>query len=160
MALRPPCRYDAVGSAPTQLAATRSQRHGHTNDSMPSRSDRHRSPFRLFFALGFLIAAAVVWALRAYFHLPLLVCYLVGVNFTTVCAYAYDKAAAVRDFRRVPERLLNLCAAAGGTPAALLSQKIFHHKTVKRSFQMWFWGICAAQLTLLAAWIYFGMADR
>ncbi|MDB5288770.1 MAG: hypothetical protein JWL69_11 [Phycisphaerales bacterium] len=127
---------------------------------MPSRSDRRRSPFRLFLGLGLLIAAAVVWALRAYAHFPLLVCYLVGVNFTTMCAYAYDKAAAIRAYRRVPERLLNLCAAAGGTPAAFLSQKIFRHKTVKRSFRMWFWGICAAQLTLLAAWIYFGMPDR
>ncbi|MDB5304241.1 MAG: cold-shock DNA-binding domain protein [Phycisphaerales bacterium] len=127
---------------------------------MPSRSDRRRSPFRLFFALSLLIGAGAVWPLRTYLGLPWLACYLAGINLSATCAYAYDKAAAVRGYRRVPEKLLSLLAAVGGTPAAFLSQKVFRHKTIKRSGQMWFWGICAAQLALLAAWIYFAMPGK
>src|SRR5258707_13946162 len=124
---------------------------------MPCQSDRGHSQFGLFLGLGLLSSAAVVWTLRAYFHFPPLACYLAGINFATVCAYAYDKAAAIRGGLRVPERMLNLLTAAGGTPGAFASQKIFRHKTVKRSFQIWFWGICAAQLALLAAWVCYGM---
>lgn len=127
---------------------------------MPSRNVRHRSPFRLFLALSLIVGTAAAWALRAQAGLSLLVCYLGGINLATALAYLYDKAAAIRGYGRIPERLLHLLAAAGGSPAALVSQFAFRHKTIKRSFQMWFWAIFAVQLTALAGWIYYQTSVR
>lgn len=70
---------------------------------------------------------------------------LAGVNVATLALYAYDKAVAGGRWRRVPERTLHLFALIGGTPAALLGQIWFRHKTVKRSFQAVFWLIVVAQ---------------
>ncbi|WP_198003618.1 DUF1294 domain-containing protein [Neisseria shayeganii] len=53
--------------------------------------------------------------------------------------YAYDKAAAVRGFRRVPERLLHGLALANGWPGAWLAQAFLRHKTRKSGFLRVFW---------------------
>jgi uncharacterized membrane protein YsdA (DUF1294 family) len=80
--------------------------------------------------------------------------YLLAINFFTFSTYAYDKWSAPREGRRVPERTLHLFAALGGTPAALAGQYFLHHKNRKRSFQIRFWLIMAAQAALLIGWIW------
>lgn len=56
--------------------------------------------------------------------------------------YGIDKRAAQRDARRIPERTLQLLAAAGGWPGALLAQAVFRHKHRKPDFQ-WIFLLCA-----------------
>ncbi len=56
-------------------------------------------------------------------------------------AYGLDKRRAVRDGRRIPERVLQASALLGGWPGAFLAQQVFRHKTLKASFRLVFWGI-------------------
>ncbi len=64
--------------------------------------------------------------------------------------YGYDKRAARRGTWRVPERVLHGLALLGGSPGALLGQRVFRHKTAKRSFQFAFWAIVVLQVALIA----------
>lgn len=68
-----------------------------------------------------------------------LVFHAVSINITTFIAYFVDKRAAVRHAWRVPENTLHLLEFLGGWLGALLAQKIFRHKTAKKSFRNMFW---------------------
>jgi uncharacterized membrane protein YsdA (DUF1294 family) len=81
--------------------------------------------------------------------------YLIAVNVCTFVCYGYDKAAARRGWLRVPEVLLHLLAALGGTLAAWVAQQIFRHKTIKGSFRRVFWLIVAAQAAGVGLWVYY-----
>lgn len=67
-----------------------------------------------------------------------LVFHLVSVNITTFVAYGLDKRAAVRHAWRVPENTLHALEFLGGWLGALIAQKLFRHKTNKKSFQKMF----------------------
>jgi uncharacterized membrane protein YsdA (DUF1294 family) len=56
----------------------------------------------------------------------------------TLAVYGKDKWAAKHQRWRTPERTLHLLALLGGWPGAFLGQKLFTHKTSKRSFQRLF----------------------
>jgi len=68
-------------------------------------------------------------------------------------AYGADKAAAQRGESRTSEKALHLMAAAGGWPGALVAQRVFRHKTMKRSFRRVFWLTVTANCLALAAWV-------
>ena len=61
-------------------------------------------------------------------------------------AYMKDKYAAQRDAWRTPESTLHLLDAIGGWPGGIIAQKVFHHKTIKQSFQFGFWLSVAANV--------------
>jgi uncharacterized membrane protein YsdA (DUF1294 family) len=82
----------------------------------------------------------------------LLVAWLAGVSVAAFAYYAYDKLAAARAQFRIPERVLLGLALLGGTPGALLSMLLFHHKTRKGSFVRRFGLVALAQVVLLMAW--------
>ncbi len=48
--------------------------------------------------------------------------------------YGLDKAQAVAEGRRIPEKTLHQMAFLGGFPGGLLGRAIFHHKTRKPVF--------------------------
>jgi len=75
--------------------------------------------------------------------------YLFAINLVGFGMYAMDKLAAKRIWLRVPEMLLQLLALLGATPAAILAQQLFWHKTTKRSFQVLFWVIALFQVMVL-----------
>jgi uncharacterized membrane protein YsdA (DUF1294 family) len=91
------------------------------------------------------------WALAAY---------LAGVNVITFAMYAWDKRAAVRSRRRVPERSLLAAALLGGSPAALVAGRVLRHKTVKRSFRVRFALVVVIQLALIGLAIYLLYGNR
>ncbi|TCS11962.1 DUF1294 domain-containing protein [Caulobacter sp. BK020] len=63
---------------------------------------------------------------------------LLGVlNLATFLVFGWDKLAAIDGRTRVPERLLLLLAALGGSPGALLARPVFRHKTRKQPFGAW-----------------------
>lgn len=75
--------------------------------------------------------------------------WLGAVNLLAFIVCGWDKLAAKRGARRVPERRLLALCALGGSPAFLLGMALFRHKTRKPKFA---WGvplILAAQLVLL-----------
>lgn len=68
--------------------------------------------------------------------------YLLSVNLLTFIAYGLDKWKAVHNgnknknlSRRIPEASLLLLAILGGSPAALLAMRFFHHKTHHKKFR-------------------------
>ena len=80
--------------------------------------------------------------------------WLAGVNLVTFAMYAWDKRAAGRNRRRVPERSLLTAALLGGSPAAFVAGRMMRHKTVKRSFRVRFALVVVIQLALIALVVY------
>ena len=78
--------------------------------------------------------------------------YLGCINGLTLLAYGVDKWAAKKRWSRIPEKNLHILALLGGSPAALLGQRVFRHKTVKGAFQRRFWFIVLMQTALVFYW--------
>ena len=98
-----------------------------------------------------LFAALALWlALRFKAGWPWLPSYLLAAQLPAFLLYGYDKRAAIKKSRRIPERTLHLCAFGGGSPAAYIAQLLFRHKTQKKSFRRVFWFLVVAQASLLA----------
>ncbi len=79
-----------------------------------------------------------------------LVFQLVSINIVTIVAYYVDKRAAVKGKWRVPEFDLHTLEFLGGWAGALLAQKIFRHKTKKKSYQSTFVWLVFAELACIA----------
>ena len=118
-----------------------------TKKPSPKRSLKAR-----FLWMAAAITSIVGLGAWAVFELPLLWCYLLGINASTFFLYAYDKGASVSAQLRVPERVLHLLGFLGGTPAAFLGQQVLRHKTRKSSFQLWFVTSAALQVGLYLAY--------
>ena len=57
-----------------------------------------------------------------------------AMSLAAFAAFGWDKAAAARGARRIPERTLHLLELLGGWPGALLGAALFRHKTRKGSY--------------------------
>ena len=64
----------------------------------------------------------------------MLLCYLIALNLLAFFLMALDKAKARRGARRIPEKVLFLAAALGGSLGAILAMWAFRHKTRHLSF--------------------------
>jgi uncharacterized membrane protein YsdA (DUF1294 family) len=77
----------------------------------------------------------------------------------TFIAYGLDKFFATRSARsglrrmRIAEQTLHLFELLGGWPGALIAQRIFRHKTSKRSYQVWFWLIAGVHGAGWIVWL-------
>lgn len=78
---------------------------------------------------------------------------LAVVNTVTFLLMAADKNAARSKGWRVPESVLLVLTAMGGSPAMLLARELFRHKTKKNSFVMRMGAIILLQLLALAYFI-------
>ncbi|MBR1915057.1 MAG: DUF1294 domain-containing protein [Alphaproteobacteria bacterium] len=78
-----------------------------------------------------------------------LACHFVVINLVTFLAYGVDKKAAKTKSWRVPELQLHLLEFLGGSPAAFMAQKIFRHKTKKKSYQISFIFVLAVQIAII-----------
>jgi len=87
-------------------------------------------------------------------HLSPILAYIATINGVGFMMYALDKFLAKRSWLRVPESLLHLLAFGGATPAAIVAQQLFWHKTTKRSFQVMFWLIALLQVVLVYVVVY------
>ena len=90
-----------------------------------------------------------------------LLCWVLLMSVITFFTFGVDKWKAKRTeknpaVRRIPEKNLFLLAILGGSPGALLGMKVWHHKTLHRSFRI---GIPAILITeaalILGLVIYF-----
>lgn len=110
----------------------------------------------IFFILYFGLVIASAWLTEKYFFrttpfapktfLLFIPYHLVFINLATFMAYGADKRAAIRGDRRIPEMNLHALEFLGGWPGALIGQKVFHHKTKKKSFQAMFWLMLVLQI--------------
>lgn len=80
--------------------------------------------------------------------------WVAAFSIATYGVYAYDKSQAQADGLRVPEAVLHLLGALGGTPGAFVAMRVLHHKNKKRDFQAIFWLIVATQVGFLT-WLLF-----
>jgi uncharacterized membrane protein YsdA (DUF1294 family) len=111
---------------------------------------RHTSAYLVFSLLAVVIVLAVALPLLLGLGLSWLWAYLIGINVATFALYGYDKAVAGGSGMRVPERVLHGAELLGGTPAAFVAQRLFHHKTAKSSYQTRFWLIVGVQVVVVA----------
>jgi uncharacterized membrane protein YsdA (DUF1294 family)/cold shock CspA family protein len=114
-------------------------------------------PYLKFLLIGVVSAlallAGLVIVLDQPASLPLwLALWVAAFSIATYGVYAYDKGQAQSSGLRVPEAVLHLMGALGGTPGAFIAMRTLHHKTKKQQFQVIFWLIVAAQAALLIWW--------
>ncbi len=83
------------------------------------------------------------------------VSYFFSVNVGATLFFIYDKLISPFSVLRIPELILHAFSLSGGSPAALVTQRIFRHKTRKPSFFLVQWGIFIVQLIILVFYIYF-----
>ena len=60
--------------------------------------------------------------------------YLLAINVLLFIAMGMDKRRAKRRERRIREHFLFLLAALGGALGGIVAMRVFHHKTLHRSF--------------------------
>jgi uncharacterized membrane protein YsdA (DUF1294 family) len=113
---------------------------------------RPRPPRRSAADLVALAAFALAYAAATLLHgLPAWVHVLyAATGLASVALYGADKAAAVAGRDRIPESTLLAMGLAGGWPGAIVAQRLFRHKTSKRSFRVKFWLSVAAHVALVA----------
>jgi len=92
-------------------------------------------------------------------HIATVGIYLLVINTLTFLTYGYDKTAAVKNHRRIPENKLHLMELIGGSPAAMIAQLVFRHKTKKGSFQIVFWAIVVVQVFMVGMLINKGILN-
>ncbi len=63
------------------------------------------------------------------------------MSLVTFKLYAEDKSRAQQKQWRIPENILHLSELAGGWLGGIIAQRRLRHKSVKRSYQITFWGI-------------------
>ena len=80
----------------------------------------------------------------------LLLLWVALLSCITFLVFGLDKWKAKRSARRIRERTLFLLAAAGGSIGALLGMKVWHHKTLHKSFKFGIPAILIAQVLLVA----------
>lgn len=61
--------------------------------------------------------------------------YLAAMQVITYAFYGDDKRRAINGDWRIPEKRLHWLTFLGGTPAAILAQELFRHKTKKDAFR-------------------------
>jgi len=109
------------------------------------------------FTLASLATTFILTASLFYFYeIKILFAYLVSINCITLTLYCIDKisASSKKELLRIPERTLHILALAGGSPAALLGQKTFRHKTQKKSFLTIYFCIVLLQIGLILWYVY------
>lgn len=84
------------------------------------------------------------------------VIYLVVVNIMTCLLYGLDKLKAIKDYRRIPEKVLLGMAIIGGSVGAAVGMQVFRHKIRKRKFKL---GVPLIFVLQLAVIIYFGFVQ-
>lgn len=91
----------------------------------------------------------------------ILALWLLAINLVTFFVFGLDKLKAKRKVhhestRRVPEKTLFLLAAIGGSIGALLGMKVWHHKTLHKTFRFGIPAILALQVLIPAGlYLYF-----
>ncbi|WP_428034132.1 DUF1294 domain-containing protein [Amphritea sp.] len=87
----------------------------------------------------------------------ILISQMIGMNLAVMpLFYWLDKRRSLREHaKRAPEAALHSLSFFGGAGGALVSQKYFHHKTVKPGFRAKTWVAFAVNLVLFYAILFY-----
>ncbi len=115
---------------------------------------RLSSPFWQFCLLSLVAAFALTLGISFVLSPPL--AWLAAINVVAMATYRYDKYVAGSRWTRVPERVLLLQEALGGTVGAAIAMWLIRprHKTRSWGFLLWFVLILLCQGTLLVGVYY------
>lgn len=108
-----------------------------------------RSAFPIYFTLAFIMLmylAVIIGTLS-----PFILVIYATTSLLTFILYWGDKRAAENGEHRTPEKTLQLLSLVGGWPGGLFAQRIFRHKSTKKSFQATYWVVVF--LNLIASFI-------
>ena len=72
----------------------------------------------------------------------------------TSALYVWDKRAATKDRRRIPEKTLLVWSLLGGWPGGLIAGKWIRHKTQKTSYRIQF-VFCATVHLAVSGWLFY-----
>lgn len=75
--------------------------------------------------------------------------YLLFINLLSGIVFAFDKNAAIKKHRRIPEQTLHLFELFGGVFANILLMYTLRHKNRKFSYWVWTWGIMIGWIIIL-----------
>jgi len=81
---------------------------------------------------------------------PIFIIYLIIINIASGILFSYDKQAAIKNHRRVPEKTLHILELLGGVFANMILMYSIHHKNWKFRYygvtwvvmMGWIVGIC------------------
>ena len=106
------------------------------------------------------LGAAIVLAAILALVIPSLYAWLVAINFIAIITYRYDKAIAGSPKTRVPEMILLLLEAVGGTIGAIIAIWLIQprHKSQSAGFLTWFLIILFLQAAILYTYYSFFLA--
>jgi uncharacterized membrane protein YsdA (DUF1294 family)/cold shock CspA family protein len=93
-------------------------------------------PFYFFSLFGLIFLIVIVIIISRYFTVNNFYLYLISVNILQFLLYGYDKMISGTQRTRIPEKLLHLISALGGTVGALLGMTVFKHKRLKIDFKL------------------------
>jgi uncharacterized membrane protein YsdA (DUF1294 family) len=110
-----------------------------------------RSPFIFFTLIFFLFGTTLFIAIKLSLSIDWGPAFFASINCVSLLMMAIDKRQAQTKAMRLPELLLFIMAAIGGTPAILSGSAIFHHKIRKASFLLMIICIGTAQTLLYYA---------
>lgn len=156
----------------SRSASTSRRRSSPSNQAGSSRPPHSRPPRRgykrwwanpyirfglISISLIVVIAVVLVGWIPGLSWLGLLFAGVVAVNVITFSVYRYDKGIAGGQRPRVPELVLLLLAAIGGSLMAYVAMFMIkpRHKTQKFSFQLKYWFIVAGQVLLVCGFLGF-----
>jgi len=109
-----------------------------------------RSPFKIYWLASILLLVLVFGLmLRFCFDCSWLVLYFMSINIVIGLMYLWDKIISPWNLMRVPELVLHSLALLGGSPTALISQKLFRHKSNKKSFILVYWLVVLVQIMFI-----------
>ncbi|MBB3274987.1 MULTISPECIES: DUF1294 domain-containing protein [unclassified Pseudoxanthomonas] len=119
---------------------------------------KHRRIPRLGIALAFFLLVAIF---TLFGKVPVMVslAYL-AVSLVSYVLYCLDKAAAEKEYRRIPETTLHFIDLLFGWPGGLVAQQQCRHKTAKDSFQRTFWLTVLLNLAGAFVLVASGIAQR
>ena len=106
-----------------------------------------KSAYPVYFALIFLTLMCLA-AFLGTLPLFVLAIYIV-TSLLTIILYWTDKRAAKNGTQRTPEKTLQLLSLAGGWPGGLFAQRVFRHKSAKKSFQFVYWATVFINIAIL-----------
>ena len=112
------------------------------------------NPYLLFGLLGLGSAALVtLWLSQL---MPTIIVWLGAINLSAIIMYRVDKSAAQAGRLRVPEAILLLLEAVGGSVGAWFAMWMMRprHKTQSGGFLVWFFAILAIQVLGVAVFFF------
>ncbi|MDP4240546.1 MAG: DUF1294 domain-containing protein [Bacteroidota bacterium] len=74
--------------------------------------------------------------------------YLIIINLLSGIVFAFDKQAAIKSHRRIPERTLHILEILGGVFAVFLLMYSIHHKNRKFGYWVWTWVVMIGWLAI------------